>query len=35
MLHSEKGGEASELSQDAAATARCAAAHLLPAAQLL
>ena len=32
LLHSEEGGEASELSQGAAATACCAAAHLLPAA---
>ncbi len=35
MLHSEEGAEANELSQGAAATARCTAAHLLPAAQLL
>ncbi len=35
MLPSGEGGEASELRQGAAATACCAAAHLLPAAQLL
>ena len=35
LLHSEEGDKASELSQGAAATACCAAVHLLPAAQQL